>query len=81
MVGVRVVGVRVVGVRMVDAACWVPGGASGAVASSTGWALRCRSSSVEGGKMICQLTVVVVDIRGKDDLSAYGRGGRHKGER
>ena len=27
--------------------------------------------------MICQLTVVVVDIRGKDDLSAYGRGGRH----
>ena len=31
--------------------------------------------------MICQLTVVVVDIRGKDDLSAYGRGGRHKGER
>ena len=31
--------------------------------------------------MICQLTVVVVDIRGKDDLSAYGCGGRHKGER
>lgn len=58
--GVWVVGVRVVGVWMMGAACWVPGGAGGAVASSTGWALRCRSSSVERGRMICQFIVVLV---------------------
>ena len=58
--GVWVMGVRVVGVWMMGAACWVPGGAGGAVASSTGWALRCRSSSVERGRMICQFIVVLV---------------------